>query len=90
MKTLAELDKAMKDLNEMKSELSDRIGGSEWVICFYDHFTTMQFGVWKLKHNWDINGKVATLSTYAIIDRGAYTQEELQLVLERIMELANE
>ena len=90
MKTLAELDKAMKELNEMKSELSDRIGGGEWIICFYDHFTPMQFGAWKLKHNWNINGKVATLSADAIIDPGAYAEEELQPILDRIMELANE
>ena len=90
MKTLAELDKAMKEVEQMKSELSDRIGGTEWIICFYDTYDSMRFGVWKIKHNGNINGKVATLSADAIIDPGAYAEEELQPILDRIMELANE
>lgn len=89
MKTLAELDKAMKEVEQMKSDLSKHIGGGEWIICFYDTYSLIRMGAWK--HVDNIAGptvKVAMLSTDAIIDPGAYTEEELQPVVERIMELS--
>lgn len=92
MTTLAELDKSMKDVRRMQSELSNRIGGDDWIICFYESYGSQRFGAWKRKDNDtdDLASVLALLSTDSIIERGAYTEEELQSVLDKVMELANE
>lgn len=92
MATLAELGKAMKEVRRMQSELSKRIGGDDWIICFYETYRTPRFGAWKRKDNEtdDLASVLALLSTDSITECGAYTEEELQPVLDRLMELANE